>query len=103
MSAAQRRVGQAEVRESPTVLALGSHGAPIRGLELPGVEGAVFADAGNAWEKFESFPRPKGSMGLSLRMSLGGYMVLRYDLARRTDFKSVQSGWEKEFYLGFDF
>jgi len=78
-------------------------GAPIRGLELPGVEGAIFADAGNAWEKFESFPSPKGSMGVSLRMSLGGYMVLRYDLARRTDFKTVRPGWEKEFYLGFDF
>lgn len=78
-------------------------GAPIRGLELPGVEGAVFADAGNAWEKFESFPSPRGSMGVSLRMSLGGYMVLRYDLARRTDFKTVRPGWEKEFYLGFDF
>lgn len=78
-------------------------GVPFRGLELPGVEGAVFADAGNAWEKFESIPRPQGSMGMSLRMSLGGYMVLRYDLARRTDFHSVRPGWEKEFYLGFDF
>jgi hypothetical protein len=78
-------------------------GVPFRGLELPGVEGAVFADAGNAWEKFESLPRPKGSFGLGLRMSLGGYMVLRYDLARRTDFKDVEPGWEREFYLGFDF
>jgi hypothetical protein len=78
-------------------------GVPFRGLELPGVEGAVFADAGNAWEKFESFPRPRGSFGLGLRMSLGGYMVLRYDIARRTDFKDVQPGWEREFYLGFDF
>ncbi|HLQ66817.1 MAG TPA: BamA/TamA family outer membrane protein [Candidatus Limnocylindrales bacterium] len=78
-------------------------GIPFRGLQLPGVEGAVFADAGNAWEKFEAFPRPKGSFGLGLRMSLGGYMVLRYDIARRTDFKDVQPGWEREFYLGFDF
>lgn len=78
-------------------------GFPFRGLELPGVEGAVFADAGNAWEKFESIPRPRGSVGLGLRMSLGGYMVLRYDLARRTDFQEIQPGWEREFYLGFDF
>lgn len=78
-------------------------GFPLRGLELPGVEGAVFADAGNAWEKFEKVPRPKGSVGLGLRMSLGGYMVLRYDIARRTDFDSFQPGWEREFYLGFDF
>ncbi len=78
-------------------------GVPFRGLALPGVEGAVFADAGNAWEKFESIPSPKGSFGVGLRMSLGGYMVLRYDIARRTDFKDVRPGWEREFYLGFDF
>jgi len=72
-------------------------------LELPGIEGAVFADAGNAWEKFERFPRPKGSFGLGLRMSLGGYFVLRYDLARQTDFQSIKPGWEREFYVGFDY
>jgi dipeptidyl aminopeptidase/acylaminoacyl peptidase len=78
-------------------------GVPLRSLELPSIEGAVFADAGNAWEKFESLPRPKGSFGIGLRTSLGGYFVLRYDLARRTDFKEVQPGWEREFYLGFDY
>ena len=72
-------------------------------VELPGIEGAVFADAGNAWEKFEKFPRPKGSFGLGLRMSLGGYFVLRYDLARQTDFQSIKPGWEREFYVGFDY
>jgi len=78
-------------------------GVPFQSLELPGIEGAVFADAGNAWEKFEKFPRPKGSFGLGLRMSLGGYFVLRYDLARRTDFQRVLPGWEREFYVGFDY
>jgi len=72
-------------------------------LELPGIEGAVFADAGNAWEKFEKIPRPRGSFGLGLRMSLGGYFVLRYDLARQTDFQTVRPGWEREFYVGFDY
>ncbi len=78
-------------------------GVPLRGLELPGIEGAVFADAGNAWEKFERVPRPLGSIGFGLRMSLGGYMVLRYDIARRTDFMELKPGWEKEFYFGFDY
>ncbi len=78
-------------------------GVPLQSLELPGIEGAVFADAGNAWEKFEKFPRPKGSFGLGLRMSLGGYFVLRYDLARQTDFQRVKPGWEREFYVGFDY
>jgi Tol biopolymer transport system component len=78
-------------------------GVPLQSLELPGIEGAVFADAGNAWEKFERFPRPKGSFGLGLRMSLGGYFVLRYDLARQTDFQRVKPGWEREFYVGFNY
>ncbi|HKW50221.1 MAG TPA: hypothetical protein VJQ53_00650, partial [Candidatus Eisenbacteria bacterium] len=63
----------------------------------------AFADAGTAWEKFESMPRPKGSFGIGLRMNLLGYMVLRYDFAKRTDFERVQPGWEREFYLGFDY
>jgi hypothetical protein len=78
-------------------------GVPLQSLELPGIEGAVFADAGNAWEKFEKVPRPKGSFGLGLRMSLGGYFVLRYDLARQTDFQRVKPGWEREFYVGFNY
>jgi len=78
-------------------------GVPLQSLELPGIEGAVFADAGNAWEKFEKVPRPKGSFGLGLRMSLGGYFVLRYDLARQTDFQRIKPGWEREFYVGFDY
>ena len=72
-------------------------------MELPAIDGAVFADAGNAWEKFESFPNPKGSLGFSLRTNLAGYLVLRYDVARRTDFKGIEPGWHREFYLGFDF
>jgi len=78
-------------------------GVPFRGFGLPGLEGAAFADAGSAWEKFESMPRPKGSFGIGLRMNLLGYMVLRYDFAKRTDFERVQPGWEREFYLGFDY
>jgi hypothetical protein len=36
-------------------------------------------------------------------MSLGGYFVLRYDLARQTDFQRVKPGWEREFYVGFNY
>ena len=78
-------------------------GLPFEGMELPAIDGAVFADAGNAWEKFEPFPDPKGSLGFSLRTNLAGYLVLRYDVARRTDFKDIEPGWHREFYLGFDF
>lgn len=78
-------------------------GVPFEGFGLPGIEGAAFADAGQAWEKFETMPRPVGSFGFGLRMNLGGYMVLRYDIAKLTDFNHVRPGWEREFYMGFDF
>jgi len=78
-------------------------GVPFRGFGLPGVEGAVFVDAGNAWEKFEQPRPPLGSFGFGLRMNLAGYMVLRYDIARLTDFHGVQPGWQGSFYIGFDY
>lgn len=78
-------------------------GVPFDGFSLPGLEGAAFVDAGQAWEKFETMPKPLGSFGFGLRMNLGGYMVLRYDFAKRTNFQQVQPGWEREFYLGFDY
>ena len=77
-------------------------GVPMR-LGLPGFEGAVFADAGQAWESFESLPPLVGSFGFGLRMNFAGYMVLRYDFARLHDFHSVSPNWRREFYLGVDF
>ena len=73
------------------------------GLGLPGLEGAVFADAGAAWEKFESLPKPLGSFGFGFRANFAGFMVLRYDFARRTDFEEVRPGWYREFYIGLDY
>jgi WD40 repeat protein len=78
-------------------------GVPFRGFGLPGLEAAVFADAGTAWESFERFREPKGSFGFGLRTSLAGYMVLRYDFAKLTDFHTVRPGWEHEFYIGLDY
>ena len=78
-------------------------GVPLKSFGLPGLEGALFGDAGTAWEKFEPMPHPLGSFGFGLRMNLGGYMVLRYDFAKVTDFQTVAPGWEHEFYMGFDY
>ena len=78
-------------------------GVPFDGFGLPGIEGAAFVDAGSAWEKFETMPKPVGSFGFGLRMNFAGYMVLRYDFAKITNFESVRPGWEREFYLGFDY
>ena len=77
-------------------------GVPMQ-LGLPGLEAAVFTDAGQAWERFESMPPLVGSFGFGLRMNFAGYMVLRYDFARLHNFHSVAPGWHREFYLGVDF
>ena len=48
-------------------------GFPFGNIGLPGVQGALFADVGNAWDQSEgAFPRPFGSFGVGLRSSLGG-------------------------------
>ena len=77
-------------------------GVPMR-LGLPGLEGALFTDAGQAWETFQTMPPLVGSFGFGLRMNFAGYMVLRYDFARLHDFHEVAPGWRREFYLGVDF
>jgi hemolysin activation/secretion protein len=75
----------------------------LPGVELPGIEAAPFVDAGNAWEQHEPMPRPLGAVGVGFRMNLAGYMVLRYDLARHTDFHAMGPNLHQEFYLGFDY
>ena len=77
----------------------------VLGVTGPGLQlvSAWANDAGTAWESFERFREPKGSFGFGLRTSLAGYMVLRYDFAKLTDFHTVRPGWEHEFYIGLDY
>lgn len=77
-------------------------GLPIGDLELPGIQGAIFADAGAAWN--ESWPPPwVGSTGFGLRMGFGGYLVLRLDVGRRTDFEKLWKNTYSEFYIGWNY
>ena len=76
---------------------------PLGGLQFPGVQGVAFVDAGNAWEKGESVPRLVGSVGLGLRMALGGFMVLRLDFAHKTDFHTVSERTETQFFIGWNY
>jgi hypothetical protein len=53
-------------------------------LRLPGVQGALFADAGASWLETQDPPDGLwGSYGLGFRTSLGGFAVLRLDVGRR--------------------
>jgi hypothetical protein len=57
---------------------------PFGNLTLPGVQGALFVDAGSSW--LETMSKPEGtwgSYGIGFRTSLGGAFVLRWDVGRR--------------------
>ena len=76
-------------------------------LPLPGLQGAIFCDLGNAWDKGESYPGLLGSAGFGLRMSLGGPLVLRLDRARRFDLLrdgvAADTDFDKKYYTNFFF
>ena len=73
---------------------------PVIDVDLQGIRGALFFDAGDAWEIEPEFV---GSYGLGARMSLEGYIVLRFDLAQRTDFHSIDPHWNWDLFFGWDF
>jgi hypothetical protein len=78
-------------------------GLPIGVLTLPAVQGALFLDMGQAWEEGEVPEDVRGSFGLGFRSSLGGFLVLRLDVARLTDFNRVEPRTEVDFFVGFNY
>lgn len=53
-------------------------------MRLPGIQGALFADVGSSWLDTMSGPDGTwGSYGMSFRTSLGGALVLRWDVGKR--------------------
>jgi hypothetical protein len=78
-------------------------GLPVGPLGFPPVQGAVFFDVGQAWEEGFGFPGFLGSFGLGFRTSLGGFLVLRLDVAKRTDFEKIWPRTEVDFHVGFNY
>ena len=76
-------------------------GLPFGNIDLSAFRGALFVDAGNAWN--DEFGDWRGSFGAGARMALGGFFVFRLDASRRTDFKSVEGDTRWEFFFGWDF
>jgi outer membrane protein assembly factor BamA len=74
---------------------------PLARLGFQAIRGALFFDAGNAWD--DDFDRMKGALGIGARVSLGYIMVLRFDFARRTDFKKIDSKTKFDFFFGWNF
>ena len=76
---------------------------PFGGLTFVGFRGALFFDAGNAWD--DEYVETLGSIGAGVRLNLGGVLVLRYDIGKRIEdnFNRIQSGVFHQFFFGWDF
>jgi hypothetical protein len=85
---------------------------PLR-LGLSNVIGALFLDMGAAWSRHIPFKGASGEggfhlMGIKSGFGFGaranlGFLVLRYDVAWRTDFRTVAPHTKHYFSLGADF
>ncbi|MCK5571114.1 MAG: PD40 domain-containing protein [Bacteroidetes bacterium] len=76
---------------------------PFGGLSFWSIRGALFFDAGGAWD--DVYRQTLGSVGGGLRMNFGGVLVLRYDVGKRIEnnFTRIQNGFFHQFFFGYDF
>ena len=78
-----------------------SIGFPFGKISFHAIRGALFFDAGNAWE--DEFDQLYGSFGIGARISLGYVMVLRFDISRTTDFETISRKTDFDFFFGWSF
>jgi outer membrane protein assembly factor BamA len=76
---------------------------PIAGLAFFSIRGALFFDAGGAWDR--TYVETLGAVGAGLRVNLGGALALRYDVGKRIEnnFNNFQTGLFYQFFFGWDF
>lgn len=76
---------------------------PFLGLGFPNIRGALFADAGGAWDK--DYHETLGSVGAGLRFNLFNVITLRYDMGKKLEnnFSTFQEGLFYQFFFGWDF
>lgn len=74
---------------------------PFGGIGLNSIRGALFVDAGNVWD--DHFDEIKGSLGFGIRFTLGGYLALRFDIGKKTNFKKIYPKTFTQFFFGWDF
>jgi hypothetical protein len=76
---------------------------PFGGVAFSHFRGALFVDAGAAWDT--KYTETLGSIGGGLRLNLFGVLVLRYDIGKRIEnnFAEFQTGLFHQFFFGYDF
>jgi hypothetical protein len=75
----------------------------IGSITVPALRGALLFDAGNAWDRKFSLEQFRGSFGLGLRMTLGGFLTLRTDHVFLTDFDRVGPFIPIRFFVGWSY
>jgi outer membrane protein assembly factor BamA len=76
---------------------------PFGGIGFGAVRGAVFFDAGSAWD--DDYKKTLGSFGLGLRLNFLGALALRFDMGYTIEdnFKRVSDRYFTQFFFGWDF
>jgi len=76
-------------------------GFPFGGIGFQAIRGAIFFDAGSAWDNhFDQF---LGSFGTGFRVALAPLIVLRFDFSKTTDFRMIDNGTKFDFFFGWNF
>ncbi len=76
-------------------------GFPFGGIGFNSIRGALFLDAGNVWT--DDFGEWKGSMGVGIRFRFAGFLVIRLDMGKKTDFKQIYPRTFTQLFFGWDF
>ncbi len=76
---------------------------PIIGLGFRSIRGAIFLDAGSAWD--ELYDTTLGSVGAGIRINFLNAIVFRYDIGKKIEnnFNEFQNGLFYQFFFGYDF
>ena len=76
---------------------------PFFGLSFFQIRGALYFDAGSAWDN--NYIETLGSIGTGIRINLFNAIALRYDIGKKIekDFTQFQTGLFYQFFFGWDF
>ena len=76
---------------------------PFLGVGFSNIRGALFFDAGNAWDT--NYGETLGSIGTGLRVNFLGFITFRYDIGKKIErnFTKLQPKLFYQFFFGWDF
>lgn len=76
---------------------------PFFGIGVTNIRGALFFDAGNAWDT--DYEGTLGSIGTGIRINFLGFITFRYDIGKKIEqnFTKLQPKLFYQFFFGWDF